>query len=67
MQINRTYSDAESGRRRTRRRLGVLALAVFYTLLAFVAVFFRSLGLTYVRRRVTWRGRQIALRAGEKT
>jgi hypothetical protein len=35
-------------------------------LLAFVAVFFRSLGLTYVRRRVTWRGRQIALRAGEK-
>jgi hypothetical protein len=52
------------------RRLGAFRwwTAVLFPipLVAFVAVFFRSLGLTYVRRRVTWRGRQIALRAGEK-
>ena len=41
-------------------RFGVLALLLFpIPLAAFLAVFVRSVFLTIVRRRVTWKGREI--------
>ena len=41
------------------------ALAYPVLVLTFFAIFFRSLWMTLVRRRVTWRGRDVALGAGK--
>jgi 4,4'-diaponeurosporenoate glycosyltransferase len=41
-------------------RFGVLALVLYpIPLLAFLAIYVRSIYLTYVRRRVSWRGRDL--------
>jgi hypothetical protein len=45
-------------------RFGVLTAVLFpFPLVAFLAVFLRSLVLTLVRRRVPWKGRQVSLGA----
>ena len=41
-------------------RFGVLALLLYpIPLLAFLAIFVRSMYLTYIRRRVVWKGREL--------
>ena len=41
-------------------RFGVLAIVLYpIPLIAFIAIYIRSIYLTYVRRRVSWRGRDL--------